>query len=126
MKKHLFAVLALVVSFQCFELHAASDSSIPVPIIPNEGQSGKGHRTPAQIPISCYYSEGELNFTFSANLGTVECEVVRVTDHEVFEATFYTVSGGSESLYVSTDADDYEITLMCADGTIYYGEFTIE
>ncbi len=126
MKKHLFAVLALVVSFQCFELHAASDSSIPVPIIPNEGQSGKGHRTPAQIPISCYYSEGELTFTFSATLGTVECEVVRVSDDEVFDATFYAVSGGTDSLYVSTDAGEYEITLTCSDGTIYYGEYTIE
>ena len=53
-----------------------------------------------------------------------ECLVVNPSDEG--EATFYAVNGGSDSLYVSTDADDYEITLMCADGTIYYGEFTIE
>ena len=47
-------------------------------------------------------------------------------DNEVFDAMFYAVSGGSDSLYVSTNADDYEITLTCADGTIYYGEYSIE
>ena len=104
------------------------ETSIPIPFNPRPGSGtiGTGNRSHELIPLTCYYSNGDLIFTFSANLGTVECEVVRVTDHEVFEATFYTVSGGSESLYVSTDADDYEITLMCADGTIYYGEFTIE
>ena len=65
-------------------------------------------------------------YTFSAPLGIVECEVVRVSDNEVFDAMFYAVSGGSDSLYVSTNADDYEITLTCADGTIYYGEYSVE
>jgi hypothetical protein len=82
------------------------------------------YRSP--VPIQCYYSNGELTFTFSATLGTVECEVVRVSDNEVFDATFYATNGGTDSLYVSTDADDYEITLTCADGTIYYGEYSIE
>lgn len=103
--------------------HTNGPDEIPLDKNPT---GGNGHRIPAQVPISCYYSEGELTFTFSANLGIVECEVVRVSDNEVFDATFYAVSGSSDSLYVSTDADDYEITLMCADGTIYYGEYSIE
>ena len=41
------------------------------------------------VSIQCYYSNGELTFTFSANLGIVECEVVRVSDETVYEATFY-------------------------------------
>jgi hypothetical protein len=56
----------------------------------------------------------------------VECEVVRLSDEATFDAIFYAVNGGSDSLYVSTDADEYVITLTCADGTIYYGEYTIE
>ncbi len=103
--------------------HTNGPDEIPLDKNPT---GGNGHRIPAQVPISCYYSEGELTFTFSANLGIVECEVVRVSDEEVFDATFYAVSGGSYSLYVSTDADDYEITLTCADGTVYYGEYSIE
>ena len=67
------------------------------------------------VPIRCYYSDGELTFTFSATLGTVECEVIRVSDNEVFDGTLYAVSGGTDSLYVSTDAGEYEITLTCAD-----------
>lgn len=101
------------------------DDELSVPLNPVPG-SGTYPRSPAHIPISCYYSEGELTFTFSATLGTVECEVVRVSDSEVFDATFYAVSGGTDSLYVSTDAGEYEITLTLSNGTVYYGEYSIE
>ena len=130
MKKLILILLALtfVVNPMPLEAHVESymDSSVPVPINPDKGGQSSGNRSPAQVPISCYYSEGELTFTFSAPLGIVECEVVRVSDNEVFDAMFYAVSGGSDSLYVSTNADDYEITLTCADGTIYYGEYSVE
>ena len=116
-----FIMLTMCIAFPLF----ADETNPPqdVPII-NTPPPTDIPRSP--VPIRCYYSNGELSFTFSANLGTVECEVVRVSDNEVFDATFYATNGGSDSLYVSTDADDYEITLTCADGTIYYGEYTIE
>ena len=110
--------------------------SLPV-FADNAPQQGAGQDVPlypfptngtyprSPIPIECSYSNGELTFTFSATLGTVECEVVRLSDEATFDAIFYAVNGGSDSLYVSTDADDYVITLTCADGTIYYGEYTI-
>jgi hypothetical protein len=101
-------------------------ASDEIPLIPKPINGGIGNRAPLGIPIQCYYSEGELTFTFTATLGTVECEVVRVSDSEVFDATFYATNGGYDSLYVSTAPDDYVITLTCADGTIYYGEYTIE
>ena len=106
-----------------FALARAENTPVPVNPLPN---SETYPRVPAHVPIRCYYSDGELTFTFSANLGIVECEVVRLSDEAVFDAMFYAVSGGSDSLYVSTDADDYEITLTCADGTVYYGEYSIE
>lgn len=53
-----------------------------------------------------------------------ECLVVNPSDEG--EATFYAVNGGSDSLYVSSDADDYVITLTCADGIKYYCGYTIE
>ena len=105
---------------------SAMTASDEIPLNPKPINGGTGNRAPLGIPIQCYYSNGELTFTFSATLGTVDCEVVRVSDDEVFDATFYAVSGGTDSLYVSTDAGEYEITLTCSDGTIYYGEYTIE
>ena len=130
MRKLFAAFLILVLSGARQNLEAnvstVMESKDPIPILPSGNGSNPGHRTPAQVPIQCYYSDGELTFTFSAPLGIVECEVIRVSDNEVFDGTLYAVSGGTDSLYVSTDADDYEITLTCADGTIYYGEYSIE
>ena len=121
-----FLLLLLALFMPVFADNAPQqDVGQDVPLYPFP-TNGTYPRSPNIAPIECSYSNGELSFTFSATLGTVECEVVRLSDEAVYDATFYTVSGGSESLYVSTDADDYEITLMCADGTIYYGEFTIE
>ena len=114
-------ILVMCVSFQSFADESNPPMDNPIPI---KDRKGGIYRSP--VPIQCYYSDGELTFTFSATLGTVECEVVRVSDDEVFDATFYAVSGGTDSLYVSTDAGEYEITLTCSDGTIYYGEYTIE
>lgn len=122
----LFFMMSTIIFVQPTDLYGSPSN--PVPIKPKSGTdpNGTGNRTPNSVPIQCFYSNGELTFIFSATLGTVECEVVRVSDNEVFDAMFYAVSGGLDSLYVSTDADDYEITLTCADGTIYYGEYTIE
>ena len=114
-------ILVMCVSFQSF----ADESNPPMDNpIPMKDRKEGIYRSP--VPIQCYYSNGELTFTFSANLGTVECEVVRLSDETVYEATFYATNGGYDSLYVSTAPDDYEITLTCADGTIYYGEYSIE
>lgn len=104
----------------------ASNEIGSIPLIPISGEDEEGHRGPNYLPILCYHTNGELTFIFSANLATVECEVVRVSDNEVFDATFYATNGGSDSLYVSTAPDDYVITLTCADGSIYYGEYSIE
>ena len=125
-KMTLFGFLAFLVMQSFYGLASPShESEMPVPINTGTENPGTGHRTPTIAPIQCYYSDGELTFTFSADLGTVECEVVRLSDEATFDAIFYAVNGGSDSLYVSTDADDYVITLTCADGTIYYGEYTI-
>lgn len=121
MKKLISCVLALTI-LVAQPILASED----VPLNKEPISGGIGHRTPDLVPIQCSYSDGELTFTFSANLGTVECEVVRLSDEATFDAIFYAVNGGSDSLYVSTAADDYVITLTCADGTIYFGEYTIE
>jgi len=114
-------ILVMCVSFQSFADESNPPMDNPIPI---KDRKGGIYRSP--VPIQCYYSDGELTFTFSATLGTVECEVVRVSDDEVFDATFYAVSGGTDSLYVSTDAGEYEITLTLSNGTVYYGEYSIE
>ena len=119
MKKAKLLLMALTL----FALARAENTPVPVNPLPN---SETYPRVPAHVPIRCYYSDGELTFTFSANLGIVECEVVRLSDQTVYETIFYATNGGYDSLYVSTAPDDYVITLTCADGTIYYGEYTIE
>ena len=130
MKKFLKMLLALIISvaYLPVETHAVPriEESVPIPINPDTGNQSAGNRSSDMVPIRCFYSNGELTFTFSATLGAVECEVVRVSDDEVFDATFYATNGGSDSLYVSTAPDDYVITLTCADGSIYYGEYSIE
>ena len=125
MKQHSFFLSVIMLAMCIANPLFAEETNPPqdVPIITTPPPTDIP-RSP--VPIRCYYSNGELTFTFSANLGTVECEVVRLSDEATFDAIFYAVNGGSDSLYVSTDSDDYEITLTCADGTIYYGEFTIE
>ena len=127
MKKILYFVLTFVFTMLPVNSFASSSSNETdqVPLIPISGEEDD-HRGPYYLPIQCYYSNGELTFTFSADLGTVDCEVVRLSDETVYEATFYAINGGSDSLYVSTAPDDYVITLTCADGTIYYGEYSIE
>lgn len=121
-----FLLLLLALFMPVFADNAPQqDVGQDVPLYPFP-TNGTYPRSPDIAPIECSYSNGELTFTFSANLGRVECKVVRMSDNRVFDATFYVVSGSYDSLYVSTDADDYEINLTCADGTIYYGEYTIE
>lgn len=128
MKKIFLLLLTFIVTLLPVVSYASSsvEAVDEVPLHPEGWIDDPTNRSPTSIPIHCFYSNGELTFTFSANLGTVECEVVRVSDEEVFDATFYAVSGGSYSLYVSTAPDDYEITLTCADGNKYYGKYTLE
>ncbi len=129
MKKIRLFLLALALLFiSPMETNATSTMMTrnDIPLIPKPKTGEDGHRIPVVVPISCNYSNGELTFTFSATLGTLECEVVRVSDNEVFDATFYATNGGSDSLYVSTDAGEYEITLTLSNGTVYYGEYSIE
>ena len=123
MKKAKKKTTLLLIALALFALAKGENTPVPVNPLPN---SETYPRVPVQVPIRCYYSDGELTFTFSATLGTVECEVVRVSDNEVFDGTLYAVSGGTDSLDVATDAGEYEITLTLSNGTVYYGEYSIE
>lgn len=125
MKQHVIIqtviMLALCIAIPLFAEETNPPQDVPIIVTPPPTDIPR-----SPVPIQCYYSNGELTFTFSADLGTVECEVVRLSDETVYEATFYATNGGYDSLYVSTAPDDYVITLTCADGTIYYGEYCIE
>ena len=116
MKQHSF-IKSIFMSTMCIAIPLFAEETNPPQEVPNSSTPPPEGVFRSPVSIQCYYSNGELTFTFSANLGIVECEVVRVSDETVYEATFYATNGGSDSLYVSTDADDYVITLTCADGT---------
>lgn len=127
MRNHLFLLTAIMFALSGAASLYAEEDNIPkeVPLASNPTKEGV-FRSPGIAAITCYFLEGELTFIFSTDLGAVECEVVRLSDQTVYETIFYATNGGYDSLYVSTAADDYEITLTCADGTIYYGEYSVE
>jgi hypothetical protein len=128
MKKLFIAALTIIVMVMLTETYAVSSTNDigNIPLYPEPIPEGSGNRNPISVPIECFYFNGELTFTFSTTLGTLECEVVRLSDEATFDAIFCAVSGSSDRLHVSTDADDYVITLTCADGTKYYGKYTLE
>ena len=84
-KNHLSAILlALIVILPVFAGQDNPPQDVPIASNPDKGGI---FRAPALVPISCLYSDGVLTFTFSADLGTVECEVIRQSDLEVYDAT---------------------------------------
>ena len=96
--------------------------NVPLHPIPS---SGSYPRSPAHVPIECYYLDGSLTFYYSVNLGTIQCVVFRQQDAQVFSDTFYACTDSTDSLYVSDEAGDYAIMLTCADSTEYSGDYTL-
>ena len=126
--KRLFTISLLLLSALAMSLYAANASqqtdklNIPLHPVP---AGGTHPRCPAQVSILCYYMDGSLTFIYTANLGTLHCDVVRQSDKTVYEATFFAIAEGSDSLFVSDSADDYIITLTSADSTQYMGEYVL-
>ena len=81
---------------------------------------------PGLVPIQCNFLNGILTFSYMANLGLLQCDVVRQSDQAVAQATFNACADGSDSLYVSEEAGDYLIMLTTADSTQYTGEYVLD
>ena len=118
-------LMMLALSMSLFAANApqhVGKLNIPLHPVPS---GGTHPRCPAIVPIQCYYLEGSLTFIYTADLGTLQCEVVRQSDQEIFAATFSASEDSSDSLYVSDNAGDYIITLTSADSTEYTGEYVL-
>jgi len=119
----LLFILALSVSvFADNAKEREKGQNVPLHPIPS---SGSYPRSPAHVPIECYYLDGSLTFYYSGDLGTIQCAVFRRQDAKVFSETFYASTNSMDSLYVTSDSGDYAIMLTCADSTEYSGDYTL-
>ncbi len=126
--KRFFILCLLMMQALSISLFAANTSqqdgklNIPLHPVPT---GGTHPRCPPLVPIQCFYMDGSLTFTYTIDLGTLCCEVVRQSDQKVFEATFSACAEDADSLYVSENAGDYIIMLTTADSTQFTGEYVL-
>lgn len=127
--KKLFSISLLMTLALSMSLFAAKapqhvgELNIPLHPVPS---GGTHPRIPGQVPIECRYMYGSLTFSYTADLGLLQCDVVRQSDQAVVQATFNACEEGSDSLYVSDEAGDYIIMLTAADSTQYTGEYVLD
>ena len=119
-------LMALALSMSLFAANApqhVGELNIPLHPVPS---GGTHPRIPGLVPIQCNFLNGILTFSYMANLGLLQCDVVRQSDQAVAQATFNACADGSDSLYVSEEAGDYLIMLTTADSTQYTGEYVLD
>ena len=77
-----------------------------------------------QVPISCFYSEGTLFFTFMEDLGELEISVTNLdTGAEIFDEIDSFC--GNALLEVPESSGEYQIEITTENGDSYYGEYTL-
>lgn len=81
-------------------------------------------RSLVEIPVSCYYSDGFLYFTFLEDLGEVEVSVANHSTGTTFFSECNTIIG-SLVVNVPIASGNYLIQIVTEDGDVYYGEYTL-
>ena len=81
-------------------------------------------RSLIQVPISCFYSDGSLFFTFMEDLGELEISVTNLdTGAEIIDEI--DSFGGNAVLEVPESSGEYQIEITTETGEAYYGEYTL-
>ena len=93
-------LMALALSMSLFAANApqhVGELNIPLHPVPS---GGTHPRIPGLVPIQCHFLNGCLTFSYMANLGLLQCDVVRQSDQAVVQASFNACEEGSDSLYI--------------------------
>ena len=119
----LFAIVGLL--FPPVMSIASNDGGDEIPLHGGNGTCGGNHRSPAQIPISCYLLES-LNSVvlYSSSLSTTaDVEITNLSTGDVLFYDDVSISSIPETLPLS-GSGEYTIEVSL-DSDIFYGEFNL-
>ena len=124
--KRLLIFLSLVLSINTLTLWSANDlvNDSKDVVLEKKKKEKPRPRDLIQVPISCFYSDGSLFFTFMEDLGEVEITVTNQNIGAVFFDEIDTF-GGSAVLETSTASGIYQIQIETETGDIYEGEYIL-
>lgn len=126
-KKQIFLLLGVVLL--CVTTYASPDSPEGEPIPITRGTTTEYSeipKVPGLIPLDCvYYSNpSTIVVNYHSALGAVSVEIENETTGEYTHTVVNAVAGPMVFPF-SGNAGFWTITFSLADGTVYYGEFTI-
>ena len=119
----LFAIVGLL--FPPVMSIASNDGGDEIPLHGGNGTSGGNHRSPAQIPISCYLLESMNSVAlYSTSLTTTaDVEITNLSTGDVLFYDDVSISSIPETLPLS-GSGEYTIEVSL-DSDIFYGEFNL-
>lgn len=120
------AQLLLITSFFFLPFAVIGDPTngyLGIQISPTDPKGPNTPRTPAYVPIYCYYHNGTLDFSFYEDLGEVEIIITSVASGSI-ETTVVDTSIGHTIIGVPTIPGNYEI-LIETPITSYFGCYSL-
>lgn len=125
MKKSIIMLLGAILASHVLCAPAWGDEDVNIIIVDPNGPAAEVlHRSPAQAPVLCLLAEDCLNVAFLSNLGSVSVEIENQTTGEYTQTVVNAVAGPMVFPF-SGNAGFWTITFSLADGTVYYGEFSL-
>lgn len=84
----------------------------------------KHARIPVYVPITCYYMQGNIYVTALIDLGEIQISITCLETGSIWESTNDS-NLGTICIPVSSDNGNYMISIVTANGDMYYGYYTI-
>ena len=120
----LFAIVGLL--FPPVMSIASNDGGDEIPLHGGNGTSGGNHRSPAQIPLSCYLLES-LNSVvlYSSSLSTTaDVEITNLSTGDVLFYGDVSISSLPETLPLAGEGE-YTVVITLDGGVSYSGDFLV-